>query len=270
MKSSNPLWSLRHILAPPDDILLEVRDVTARYGHVVALRGVSYVIGPGQIVCLLGGNASGKSTSMKAIYGTVEVTAGSVFWLGENVDNRSTSWRVQAGISAVPEGRRVFASLDVNENLLTGAATRRDPKGVKEDLSKVYDLFPQLHTLRDRQAGKLSGGEQQMVAFGRALMARPRLVCMDEPSMGLAPKLVLQTMERIEALRSSGTSVFLVEQNANAALSVADYAYVIRQGEIVLEGTAGTVAAHPMMKEAYLGAASTHRSKEREPMEEGL
>jgi branched-chain amino acid transport system ATP-binding protein len=235
------------------EALLELRDVSVDYGAMRALDGVSYRVMPGRMVSLLGGNASGKSTSMKAIFGMVKIAAGDVYWQGERITKWSTSRRVQAGLAAVPEGRRVFHRLTIEENLEVGASNRRDRAEVQADLAEMYELFPRLAERRGQQAGTMSGGEQQMVAIARALMSRPKLLCMDEPSMGLAPALVRQCFELIRSIRERGTSVFVVEQNANAALKIADYAYVLRTGELVLEGPADEIANDPTMREAYLG-----------------
>ncbi|WGF89743.1 ABC transporter ATP-binding protein [Marinivivus vitaminiproducens] len=237
--------------------LIELRDVSVDYGQFRALDSVSYRIMPGEIVCLLGGNACGKSTSMKAIFGQVKLATGRIFWKGERIDQRPTVDRVGMGIAAVPEGRRVFARMGVEENLLTGAGLRWRLGPLKEDLDRVYALFPRLKERRHQFAGTLSGGEQQMVAMGRALMSRPALICMDEPSMGLSPKLVRQSFELIETIHKAGTAVFVVEQNANAALKIADRAYVLQNGKIVLQGTADEVAADTTMREAYLGRAAS-------------
>jgi branched-chain amino acid transport system ATP-binding protein len=233
--------------------LLEVVGVSVDYGRMRALSDVSYRIEPGQVVCLLGGNASGKSTSMKAIFGTVPLAAGQVRWKGKRIDHLPTWKRVRFGLSTVPEGRRVFARMTVEENLRVGALDRRDRAGITADIEHMNDMFPALGKLRHRLAGTLSGGEQQMLAVGRALMSRPSIVCMDEPSMGLSPKLVRTSFALISAIKADGTAVFVVEQNARAALSVADYAYVLQTGRLILEGTSEEVATSELMREAYLG-----------------
>lgn len=235
------------------ETLLELRNVSVHYGAFKALEHVTYRIGEEQVVCLLGGNASGKSTSMKAIFGTIPLTSGDVLWRGERITKWSTGQRVRAGLAAVPEGRRVFHRLTVQENLEVGAYNRTDRTGVRNDLEAMYELFPRLAERRTQLAGTFSGGEQQMLAIARALMSKPRLLCMDEPSMGLAPALVRRNFALIEKIRDTGTAVFVIEQNANAALKIADYAYVLRTGRLVLEGAADKVAADPMMREAYLG-----------------
>jgi branched-chain amino acid transport system ATP-binding protein len=236
-----------------NEALLELRNVTVNYGRMTALRDVSYKVAAGQVVCLLGGNASGKSTSMKAIFGTVPLRSGQVWWEGRRVDGKTTVQRVKAGIAAVPEGRRLFQNMSVGENIQIGACNRRDGPAVRSDLEEVYEFFPALRDRRRQAAGTLSGGEQQMVAIGRALMSGPRLLCMDEPSMGLSPNLVSQSFGLIASIQDRGTAVFVIEQNARSALKVADHAYVLQHGEIVLEGRSAEVSEHPMMIQAYLG-----------------
>jgi branched-chain amino acid transport system ATP-binding protein len=235
------------------EFLLEVTGVSVDYGRMRALSDVTYRVRPNEVVCLLGGNASGKSTSMKAVFGTVPLASGQVRWRGERIDKLPTWIRVRSGLATVPEGRRIFARMTVEENLRIGAVNRRDSDGIARDLERMHELFPRLSELRHRLGGTLSGGEQQMLAVGRALMSRPSLVCMDEPSMGLAPKLVRQSFELIRTIQAEGTAVFVVEQNARAALNVAQYAYVLRAGHVVLEGSAQEVAESPLMREAYLG-----------------
>jgi branched-chain amino acid transport system ATP-binding protein len=233
--------------------LLELCDISVRYGGMRALTNVSYRVFPGQVVCLLGGNASGKSTSMKAIFGVVALSTGEVYWQGERITSWPTQRRVRNGIAAVPEGRRVFEHLTIAENLQVGAYTAADRSGDAELMAEMYDLFPRLGERRTQLAGTLSGGEQQMLAIARAMMSRPRLVCMDEPSMGLSPALVKESFALISRLRDHGTSIFVVEQNAGMALKVADWAYVLSSGRITLEGPAGEVAEDSRMKAAYLG-----------------
>jgi branched-chain amino acid transport system ATP-binding protein len=236
--------------------LLQLDNVSVNYGKFRALTDVSYKIYPGQIVALLGGNASGKSTSMKTISGTTTVTAGEIFWKGELITREPTPARMARGIGVVPEGRRMFASLTVLENLQLGAWAGSKGRATSDDIGEMLDLFPPLKNLVNRPSGVLSGGEQQMVAFARALIRHPELVIMDEPSMGLAPALVKRVFEIIEEIKSRKIAVFIVEQNARAALRVADYAYVLAAGQVVLEGTPDTVATAPMMTEAYLGKRS--------------
>lgn len=232
---------------------LRLEDVHVSYGASPALIGVDLTVGEGEIVSLLGGNASGKSTTMKSILGLKRLDSGRLFWDGEDISNWSTARRVRAGIASVPEARRVFADMTVEDNLLTGAFTRRD-RGISVTLAEVYEAFPKLGQRRRQRAGSMSGGEQQMLAFGRALMSRPRLICMDEPTMGLAPIIVEQVLGQIAELnRSLGISVLMVEQNAELALSIASRGYVLRTGEVVLSGSAERLAADPAIQEAYLG-----------------
>jgi branched-chain amino acid transport system ATP-binding protein len=234
--------------------LLELDDVHVYYGPFHALRGNTLTVGEGEIVSLLGGNASGKSTTMKAILGIVKVKSGTVRFAGRDVTHTPTSARVKAGIASVPEARRVFPQMTVDENLLAGAYTRRDKAGILEDLERMRDHFPRLAERRRQEAGTLSGGEQQMLAFARALMSRPKLVCMDEPTMGLAPKLVDQVLDEIVRINAElGVAVLFVEQQAELALSIASRGYVLATGEIVLDGTAGELLDNPQIQEAYLG-----------------
>ncbi|KFI59806.1 ATP-binding cassette domain-containing protein [Bifidobacterium cuniculi] len=241
---------------PEGTALLRLHDVNVHYGQVHALQDVSITIPQGAIVSLLGGNASGKSTTMKTILGLNRVTDGTIEYEGRDITGESTRARVVAGIAAVPEARRVFPRMSVEENLLSGAYTRTDRAGVEEDLERMYARFPRLAERRRQQAGTMSGGEQQMLAFARALMSRPKLICMDEPTMGLSPKLVEDVLEQIAALRDDlGISVLMVEQQAELALSIADYGYVLQNGRIRLHGPAGDLLHDPRVQEAYLGGA---------------
>ena len=236
--------------------LLALDDVNVYYGPFHALRGNSLTVGEGEIVSLLGGNASGKSTTMKTILGLVRPKSGTVRFAGEDVTHAPTRRRIAAGIASVPEARRVFPEMTVDENLIAGAYTRRDKAGVAEDLDRMRTHFPRLAERRRQQAGTLSGGEQQMLAFARALMSRPRLVCMDEPTMGLSPKLVDQVLDEIVRInRELGVAVLFVEQQAELALSIASRGYVLATGAIVLEGTAQELLDDPQIQEAYLGKA---------------
>jgi len=231
--------------------LLRLDAVDTFYGQVHILQGLSLDVRPGELVCLLGGNASGKSTTLKTVLGIVRPRNGSVHFAGEDVTARSTSYRIGKGIAIVPENRRLFAPMTVRENLEMGAYLRGG--GKNEDFDRVYELFPLLHERRSQLAGTLSGGEQQMVAMGRALMSRPKLLLMDEPSMGLAPILVERNFEIIQQVHESGVAVLVVEQNANVSLSIADRGYVLSTGRLVLEGPAAELREHEDLRKAYLG-----------------
>ena len=231
--------------------LLRLDEVNTYYGQIHILQGVSLDVGEGELVCLLGGNASGKSTTLKTILGIVTPRSGSVLFAGEDVTGRSTSYRIGCGMAIVPENRRVFAPMTVLENLEMGAYLRKDD--LDADFQRVYDLFPLLYDRRSQLAGTLSGGEQQMLAMGRALMSRPRLLLMDEPSMGLAPILVEKNFEIIRQVHESGVAVLVVEQNANVSLSIADRGYVLQTGNVVLADRADALLANDELKKAYLG-----------------
>ncbi|MFI5022238.1 MAG: ABC transporter ATP-binding protein [Alphaproteobacteria bacterium] len=233
--------------------MLEFHDVDTYYGELHVLKRVNYDIKQGEIVCLLGGNASGKSTTMKTVLGLVKPRAGTVVYEGEPINNMPTAERVRRGIAPVPEARRLFPRMSVLENLEMGAFTRNDSNGIAEDLERVYQLFPRVKERLKQQAGTLSGGEQQMVAIGRALMARPRLLCMDEPSMGLSPAFVEQVFEIIQSINKQGTTIFVVEQNASMALSIAHRGFVLQTGEVVLSGSAKSLLENEMLKKTYLG-----------------
>jgi branched-chain amino acid transport system ATP-binding protein len=231
--------------------LLRLDEVNTYYGQIHILQGVSLDVGEGELVCLLGGNASGKSTTLKTILGIVTPRSGSVLFAGEDVTGRSTSYRIGCGMAIVPENRRVFAPMTVLENLEMGAYLRKDD--LDADFQRVYDLFPLLYDRRSQLAGTLSGGEQQMLAMGRALMSRPRLLLMDEPSMGLAPILVEKNFEIIRQVHETGVAVLVVEQNANVSLSIADRGYVLQTGNVVLADRADALLANEELKKAYLG-----------------
>jgi branched-chain amino acid transport system ATP-binding protein len=233
--------------------LLEFRGVDTHYGDLHVLKSVDYRIGAGEIVCLLGGNASGKSTTMKTVMGSVEPTRGEILFEGRSLKGVSTAERVRRGIAPVLEARRLFSRMTVYENLEMGAYTRRRGPEFEEDLARVFTLFPRIEERLRQIAGTLSGGEQQMVAIGRALMARPKLLCMDEPSMGLSPAYVDQVFDIIQAINRQGTTIFMVEQNAAMALSVADRAYVLQTGQIVLSGPAAELRETELIRRAYLG-----------------
>ena len=233
--------------------ILEMRDVSTHYGLVAVLRHVNVQIYEGEMVCLLGGNASGKTTTLKTILGYVKPSEGEVFLDGDVVSGLPTIEVVRRGVSMVPENRRLFGGMTVSENLDLGAYQRTDRAGIAEDRERLLGVFPRVRERLKQKAGTLSGGEQQMVAMCRALMAKPKVLLMDEPSMGLAPVLVDQVFEIIKQIRALGTTIFVVEQNANMALSIADRGYVIQTGEVVLADTAANLLANPLMREAYLG-----------------
>jgi branched-chain amino acid transport system ATP-binding protein len=249
MKSSAPISDGRP--------LLEFKDVDTYYGELHVLKKVNYEIRPGEIVCLLGGNASGKSTTMKTVLGIVQPTRGTVTYRGEDISRLRTAERVRRGIAPVPEARRLFPRMTVFENLEMGAFTRNDADGIAEDIERVYSLFPRVKERHTQLAGTLSGGEQQMVAMARAMMARPVLLCMDEPSMGLSPLYVEQIFDIIQTINKQGTAIFVVEQNANMALSIASRGYVLQTGEVVLQGEARSLLQNEWLRSAYLGEMKT-------------
>ena len=237
----------------PREPLLRLSGINTYYGLIHILQDVEIEVGAGELVSLLGGNASGKSTTLKTILGIVRPHTGTVTFDGEDVTGRSTSHRIGRGMAIVPENRRLFGPMTVLENLELGAYLNRDGKGRKEDFERVYSLFPLVYERRSQLAGTLSGGEQQMVAMGRALMSHPKLLLMDEPSMGLAPILVERSFEIIQQVHESGVAMLVVEQNANMALSIADRGYVLSTGRIVLEGKAGDLLQNEDLRKAYLG-----------------
>ena len=233
--------------------MLEFKGVDTHYGDLHVLKSVDYRIDAGEIVCLLGGNASGKSTTMKAIMGSVRPTSGEILYQGKSLAGVSIAERVRRGIAPVLEARRLFPRMTVYENLEMGSYTRKRGAEFDEDLERVFTLFPRVKERVGQLAGTLSGGEQQMVAIGRALMARPKLLCMDEPSMGLAPALVEQVFEIVQTINRQGTTIFMVEQNANMALQIADRAYVLQTGQVVLSGPAAELRENELIRHAYLG-----------------
>jgi branched-chain amino acid transport system ATP-binding protein len=231
--------------------LLRLDGINTYYGQIHILQDLNIEINEGELVCLLGGNASGKSTTLKTILGIVRSRTGSITFNGEDVTSRSTSHRISRGMAIVPENRRLFAPMTVQENLELGAYLHNG--GTKEDYERVYSLFPLVYERRGQLAGTLSGGEQQMVAMARALMSRPKLMLMDEPSMGLAPILVERSFEIIKQVHDSGVAILVVEQNANVSLSIADRGYVLSTGRLVLEGKAGDLLEDAGLRKAYLG-----------------
>jgi branched-chain amino acid transport system ATP-binding protein len=232
---------------------LQLRNVSTHYGPIQILHNVDIEIWSGEIVCLLGGNASGKTTTLKTILGFVVPSQGEVLLDGQRMNGLPTDQLVKHGVSMVPENRRLFKRMTVRENLELGSFLRDDREAIEEDYERVFKLFPRVKERLDQRAGTLSGGEQQMVAVGRALMARPKVLLMDEPSMGLAPVLVQQSFEIIEQVNRQGTTIFVVEQNASMALSIADRGYVLQTGRIVLADRAAGLLENPQMREAYLG-----------------
>ena len=236
--------------------LLKVTDLVVSYGGIEALKGISFEVDQGQIVTLIGANGAGKSTTLRTISGLVPPKDGRIYFEGRDITDFNTQKIVETGIAMVPEGRRVFANLTVQENLRIGAYLRKDKAEIEEDINYVYDLFPRLKERSWQLAGTLSGGEQQMLAVGRAVMTRPKLIMMDEPSLGLAPLVVKDIFKIIQTLKGTGMTVLLIEQNANAALHACDYAYVMETGRITTSGTGEELLASEAIQEAYLGKTS--------------
>lgn len=248
--------SLRHILESKEEkamAMLEVRDLQVYYGMIHAIKGISFDVNQGEVIALIGANGAGKTTTLHTITGLLAPKSGSVLFEGKDITKVPAHKIVSMGMAHVPEGRRVFAELSVYENLKMGAYTRKDKKEIEESLANVYKRFPRLEERKNQMAGTLSGGEQQMLAMGRALMSKPKIILMDEPSMGLSPILVNEIFDIIRAVSESGTTVLLVEQNAKKALAIADRAYVLETGKIVLEGNAKDLLEDDSIKKAYLG-----------------
>ncbi len=234
-------------------MLLELKNVVASYGNIKALKGISLSVEEGKIVTLIGANGAGKSTTMKTIMGVMKPNEGDILFEGQSIRGKKPYQIVSAGVVLVPEGRQILQSMTVQENLEMGAYQRKDKAGIEEDMERVFAQFPRLKERLTQYGGTLSGGEQQMLAIGRAMMARPKVMLLDEPSMGLAPLVVQQIFDVVKAINQGGTTVLLVEQNARKALQIADYAYVMETGKIVLEGPAQEVASNPSVMAAYLG-----------------
>lgn len=233
--------------------LLEVKDLEVYYGVIQALKGISFEVNEGEIVTLIGANGAGKTTTMQSVIGLIPSKAGTVTYDGKNITHVPCHKLIKLGMSQVPEGRRIFQELSVYDNLLMGAYTQKDKKLIKETIEKVYDRFPRLKERKNQIAGTLSGGEQQMLAMGRALMCQPKLIMLDEPSMGLSPLLVDEVFTIIKELNAEGTTVLLVEQNAGKSLAISDRAYVLENGRIVLSGTGEKLLQSDKVKKAYLG-----------------
>lgn len=233
--------------------MIELQDLHVYYGGIHALKGISMKVNKGEIVTLIGANGSGKTTTLRTISGLEKSKSGNILFEGKDLKKFSASEIVKMGVSHVPEGRRVFADMSVYENLEIGAFTRKDKSEIEKDIQNIYSLFPILHERKNQDASNLSGGEQQMLAIGRALLSRPQLLLLDEPSMGLAPLIVKGIFDIIKDINKSGTTVLLVEQNANMALQCAHRAYIIKNGKIELEGKASELLNHDEVKNAYLG-----------------
>ncbi|WP_415140281.1 ABC transporter ATP-binding protein [Nocardioides sp.] len=235
--------------------MLEITDMSVHYGRIQAIESLSITVDEGEIVTLIGANGAGKTSTMRAIAGLLSLSHGSIRLEGEDITKLKGHKRVERGISLAPEGRGIFPAMTVMENLDMGAYGRKDRAGIAEDLDRVFDLFPRVKERLKQKGGTMSGGEQQMLAIGRALMSRPRILLLDEPSMGLAPQFIRQVFAIISQVNEQGTTVLLVEQNANQALALADRAYVLETGKITHSGTGGEMLANPAIKEAYLGVS---------------
>lgn len=235
--------------------MLQVKDLKVSYGMIEAIKGINFEVNQGEIVSLIGSNGAGKSTTLRTISGIKPAKSGQILYEGQDILKSNAMKIVQAGISQVPEGRHVFKGMSVKENLLMGAYTRKDRDGLKEDMEKSFEYFPIIKERLNQDAATLSGGEQQMVAMARALMAKPKLLLLDEPSMGLAPLFIQQIFNIIEEINAAGTTVLLIEQNAKQALSISDRAYVMETGKILLSGTGQELLTSEKVQEAYLGGA---------------
>jgi branched-chain amino acid transport system ATP-binding protein len=236
-----------------DNALLELKGLQVAYGGIHAVKGIDLVVRQGELVCLIGANGAGKTTTLKGITGLQPVKSGSIHYDGQDITGKPSFVLVRRGLSMVPEGRGVFGALSIEENLAMGAYTRNDRAAIRADVERVYGLFPRLKERRTQTAGTLSGGEQQMLAMGRAMMSRPKLLLLDEPSMGLAPLMVQKVFETVLAIASEGVTILLIEQNAKLALEVSDRGYVMESGEVTLSGDAKALLSDPKVREAYLG-----------------
>jgi branched-chain amino acid transport system ATP-binding protein len=232
--------------------MLEVKDLKVAYGKILAVKKISFSVDEGQVVTLIGTNGAGKTTTLRTISGLIRPAGGEILFQGKRIDDVPAHQIVILGVAHCPEGRRIFPQMTVEENLLLGAFTRNDSE-IKNDLDGAYDLFPILEERRNQAAGTFSGGEQQMLAMGRAMMSRPKLLMLDEPSMGLSPLMMKKIMQTVKTLQSQGTTILLVEQNAQAALSLADHGYVLEVGKIVLQGTGKDLMGNDAVRKAYLG-----------------
>ena len=236
--------------------LLELRRLQVAYGGIQAVKGIDLRVGQGELVCLIGANGAGKTTTLKGICGVQPIKSGSIMYAGENITGKPAFVLVRKGLAMVPEGRGVFGALTIEENLAMGAYVRSDASGVRADVERVFDLFPRLRERRRQTAGTMSGGEQQMLAMGRALMSKPKLLLLDEPSMGLAPLMVQKVFETVLAVSKEGVTILLIEQNAKLALEVSHRGYVMESGEITLSGEAKSLLHNPAVRAAYLGEAT--------------
>jgi branched-chain amino acid transport system ATP-binding protein len=236
--------------------LLELKKLEVAYGGIQAVKGIDLVVGEGELVCLIGANGAGKTTTLKGICGLLPVKAGKIFYGGSDVTGKPAFQLVRRGLAMVPEGRGVFGALTIEENLAMGAYIRNDRDGIRSDIERVFHLFPRLRERRRQTAGTMSGGEQQMLAMGRAMMSRPKLLLLDEPSMGLAPLMVQKVFETIIAISGEGVTILLIEQNAKLALEVSKRGYVMESGEVSLSGAASSLLHDPKVRAAYLGEAT--------------
>jgi branched-chain amino acid transport system ATP-binding protein len=237
--------------------LLELKKLEVAYGGIQAVKGIDLEVGEGELVCLIGANGAGKTTTLKGICGLLPVKGGKIFYGGDNVTGKPAFQLVRRGLAMVPEGRGVFGALTIEENLAMGAYIRSDRDGIKADIERVFHLFPRLRERRRQTAGTMSGGEQQMLAMGRAMMSRPKLLLLDEPSMGLAPLMVQKVFETIITISGEGVTILLIEQNAKLALEVSKRGYVMESGEVTLSGAASSLLHDPKVRAAYLGEATT-------------